>query len=147
MERASTAGQAPVCWDLPGREAQEAGRSGMRGSVCAHTWGRDMRGPASAAGRLPARAACLRPPSRALRDGEAWQHRERCSSFMPCLFVFFFFFLGVDPSALNNLNVSGRSGGGFQYVSSVSATSLCTGLVFHVLQRQESSVRLAGEMP
>lgn len=63
---------------------------------------------------------------------------------MPCLFVFFFFFLGVDPSALNNLNVSGRSRGGFQYISSVSATWLCTGLVFRVLQQQESSVRLAG---
>lgn len=64
--------------------------------------------------------------------------------FHALLVCILFFFLGVDPSALNNLNVSGRSGGGFQYTSSVSATWLLTGLVFHVLQRQESSVQLAG---
>ena len=25
-----------MCWDLPGREAYEARRAGMRGSMCAH---------------------------------------------------------------------------------------------------------------
>lgn len=51
------------------------------------------------------------------------------SDFMLCLFVFL---LGVGPSALNNLNVFGRSSEGFNTFS-VSATWLCTGLLFPVL--------------
>lgn len=46
------------------------------------------------------------------------RHGECGSDFMLCLFVFL---LGVGPSALNNLNVLGRSSGGFDTFS-VSAT-------------------------
>lgn len=115
------------------REPGKAGSAGTQGSVCAHAGTcRDTQGPASVARRLlrglHASVLC-RCLLRGLRGAQ--QHSERCSSFMPCLFVFF---LGVDPSALNNLEVSGRSSGGFQYVFSVSATWLRTGLVFRVLQ-------------
>lgn len=63
----------------------------MPGSASAHV-GQERAGT----WRVPARAVCLgsplMPPARALWDGEARQHSERCLSFMPCLFVFFFFF-------------------------------------------------------
>lgn len=68
------------------------------------------------------------------------RHGKCGSDFLLCLFVFL---LGVGPSVLNNLDVLGRSSGGFNTFS-VSATWLCIGLVFPVLHSQESALCLGG---
>ena len=121
-------------WDAEQRVCSHVGpgRAGTRGDL------RRRRGGSLGPRHALVRGRCL---LRGHRGAGGTLRSGRCSSFMPCLFVFF---LGVGPSALNNLNVSGRSGGGFQYVRSVSAMWLSTGLVFDVLQRQENGVWLAG---
>lgn len=105
-----------------------AGSSGSQLGT-AHLWDRDTWATVSVAGRLPVRSVCLGPPPvppvRALWDEEALLVWLRFHAV-------FVFLLGVGLSALNNLNVLGRSSGGFNTFS-VSAACLCTGLVFPVL--------------